>query len=381
MIYLDNAATSFPKPEAVFTKVSEAVKIYGGNPGRGGCPPSSLTAEAVYSCRETVNAFFNGYGAEYVVFTSNATSALNAAIFGTAKKHRSGHIVITSFEHNSVLRPVEELRKSQGIEYTVVNPSLFDDSVTVSRILSAVRKDTFAVIVTHASNVCGLILPVEKIGNALKKRDVTYIVDASQSAGVEKIDIKKANIDILCLAGHKGLMGITGTGLMLLNKDKLPVPTVFGGTGSNSAEAEMPLSSPERFESGTLNTVGILSVEEGIKVLKTHPDSSLREKKLARRLYLGLKGMKNVKLVAPFEISRYVPTVSFNVRGLRSFETSEKLGEMGFATRGGLHCAPLTHKYFGTFPDGLTRVSIGFFNTEKEIDKFLSAVEEISAKN
>lgn len=380
MIYLDNAATSFPKPQAVTDAVIKAMTVYGGNPGRGGCPPSSLTAEKVYSCRETVNSFFNGYGAEYTVFTSNATSALNAAIFGTAKKYKSGHIVITAFEHNSVLRPVEELKQSRGIEYTVVNPSLSDDSVTASRILSAIRSDTFAVIMTHASNVCGRILPIERVGNGIRNRDITFIVDGSQSAGNERIDMKKANIHILCTAGHKGLLGPTGTGLMLLREDKLPLLTVFGGTGSNSAESVMPTSSPERFESGTLNTVGILGLEEGINTLKKHPDTPLRERRLARKLFLGLKSIPNVKLPCEYDVSRYVPTVAFNISGLTSFELSERLAQMGFATRGGLHCAPLAHKYFGTFPSGMTRVSVGFFNTEREIDGFLTATEEIAKK-
>ncbi len=380
MIYLDNAATSFPKPEAVARAVAEAVTVYGGNPGRGGCPPSLMTGEKVYECRENADGFFGGYGAEYTVFTSNATSALNAAIFGVAKKKRyRGHMIITAFEHNSVLRPAEELKRSFGMEYTVVKPSLYDDEATVSGIASALRKDTVAVIMTHASNVCGRILPISRVGRFLSGSDITFIVDASQSAGNERISMKESYIGILCTAAHKGLMAPAGTGLMLLDPEKMPAPTVFGGTGSNSAQPVQPELPPERFESGTLNVPGILGLNAGINVLRRSPGSAKRERELAARLHAGLEQIRGVTLYTDYRIDKYVPTVCFNIDGIKSLDVSDALAGLGFATRGGLHCAPLAHEYFGTLDRGMTRVSIGFYNTLQEIDGFLNAVETVSA--
>lgn len=246
MIYLDNAATSFPKPASVTDAVTEAMTVYGGNPGRGGCPPSSLTGEQVYLCREAVNDFFDGYGPEYTVFTSNATTALNAAIFGTVlASSRGGHLVLTAFEHNSVYRPAEAVRRWGG-GYTVVEPCLWDDGETVRRIAAALRRNTAAVIMTHASNVCGRVLPVEQVGRLLKGTGIPLIVDASQSAGHRPLSMKNSHISLLCTAGHKGLLGPTGTGLLLLSPSCLPLPTLFGGTGSNSAEAVPPSRPPER---------------------------------------------------------------------------------------------------------------------------------------
>ena len=373
MIYLDNAATSFPKPREVIGAVGEALTVYGGNPGRGGSPPSSLTAEKVYEAREEIDRYFDGYGTQYVVFTANATDALNKAIFGTILAKRKRHLVITAFEHNSVYRPAAAIRASGG-SFTVVPPSLESDRETVRRILSAVRRDTAAVCMTHASNVCGRVLPVEEVGRALENSGVALIVDASQSAGHRRLSLKSGHIGILCTAGHKGLLGPAGTGLMLLSPDCLPSPTVFGGTGSNSSQAVMPSSPPERYEAGTLNVPGILGLRAGLGVVSSESGS---ESFLAERLYRGLQGISGVKLLLPYSPETCVPTVSFCKKERSSFELAAALAERGFATRGGLHCAPLCHRYFGTQEGGTVRVSPGRTNTAEEIDAFLSAVEGI----
>ena len=373
MVYLDNAATSFPKPREVVRAVNEALTVYGGNPGRGGCPPSSLTAEKVFETREAVDRFFDGYGEPFVVFAANATDALNKAILGTVAKTRKKHLVLTAFEHNSVYRPAEAVREAGG-SFTVVPPDLEDDRETVRRILSAIRRDTAAVCMTHASNVCGRVLPVEEVGRALVGSGVALIVDASQSAGHRRISMKESHISILCTAGHKGLLAPAGTGLMLLSPDVLPSVTVFGGTGSNSSQAVMPSAPPERYEAGTLNVPGILGLRAGLSVLSSETG---REAALAGRLYRGLRDIPPVRLLLPYSPDTCVPTVSFLKGDRSSFELADALCERGYATRGGLHCAPLCHRFFGTSETGTVRVSVGRFNTAEEIDGFLNAVEKI----
>ena len=381
MIYFDNAATSFPKPPQVANAVSEAITVYGGNPGRGGCPPSSVTGERIYSVREGVNEFFNGYGAEYAVFTSNATAALNLAIFGTFFAKNKRHFVVTAFEHNSVLRPLEEIKTRFGGSFTVVPPSLESDELSASRILSAVRRDTAAVIMTHASNVCGRILPVETVGRALKNSGITFIVDASQTAGVRGIDMRQSGIDILCTAGHKGLLGPTGTGLMLISPGLSLAPTVFGGTGSNSNELTQPNNPPERYESGTVNVVGIIGLDAGINAVRASSELIKNERLLADRLYRGLFCINGVRIYARYDDLHYVPTVSFNIKDMPSYDVSEALAERGIATRAGLHCAPLAHGFFGTRGSGTVRASLGIYNDPTEVDAFLNAVEDIAQKN
>lgn len=377
MVYLDNAATSFPKPSPVVNAVTEAMTVYGGNPGRGGCPPSSLTGEQVYLCRETVNSFFDGYGPEYVVFTSNATSALNMAIFGTVLSSRRGqHLVITAWEHNSVYRPAEALKQAGG-GYTVVSPSLSDDNETVRRIASALRRNTAAVVMTHASNVCGRILPVEKVGRLLAGTGIPLIVDASQSAGHRRLSMKDSHISLLCTAGHKGLLGPGGTGLLLLSPSHLPRPILFGGTGSNSSEPIPPALPPERYEAGTINVPGILGLGAGLSFLQDNTDLAARELFLTEHLYRGLSSLPGVRVLVPYEPDRCVPLLSFTVEKQDSFSLSDALGQRGFATRGGLHCAPLTHRYFGTFSRGTVRVSPGFSTTQEEMDEFLEVVESL----
>jgi len=374
MVYLDNAATSFPKPAEVIRAASEALTVYGGNPGRGGTPPSSLTAEKVFAAREKIDRYFDGYGAMYTVFTSSATASLNAAVFGTVAAKKKRHLVITAFEHNSVYRPAEAVRRAGG-SFTVVRPSLEDDSVTVRRVLAAVRHDTAAVCITHASNVCGRVLPVEEIGRLLSGSGVALIADASQSAGHRRLSMRQGHITVLCTAGHKGLLGPTGTGLMLLSPSFLPLPTVFGGTGSHSALPFPPPLPPERYEAGTLNTAGILGLSAGIDVLTKTPSS--REAALCRRLYRGLSAIPSVKVLLPYSEINCVPVVSYRRETLSSLDEADRLGALGFATRGGLHCAPLCHRFFGTENGGTVRVSPGRFTSEADVDAFLSAVEKI----
>ncbi len=381
MVYLDNAATSFPKPPCVPEAVTEALTVYGGNPGRGGCPPSSLTGEQVYLCREAVDRFFDGYGSEYTVFTANATAALNAAVFGTVLSSKRGrHLVITAWEHNSVYRPAEAIKRAGG-SYTAVPPHPFDDGETLRRLLAALRRDTAALVMTHASNVCGGVLPVEAVGRALRGSGIPLIVDASQSAGHRPLSMKESGISLLCTAGHKGLLGPTGTGLLLLSPGHLPRPMQYGGTGSNSSQSTMPMLPPERYEAGTVNVPGIIGLKAGLAFLEENPARIRRQAQVTRQLAEGLSSLPGVRLLLPYDQTRCVPLVSFTCEGLHSFDLSDALGEAGFATRGGLHCSPLAHRYFGTFPDGAVRVSPGLFTTEEEVLSFLERTEDILQKN
>ncbi len=375
MIYLDNAATSFPKPLAVRRAMARALEYYGGNPGRGGHVLSQRVGEKIFTCRENASEFFGGWGPEYTVFTANATMALNMAILGTKKP--GGHVVSTQFEHNSVLRPLAALERADGVAYTLVPPSLEDDAETVRRVEEAIRPNTYCVVCTHASNVCGRILPVGEIAALCRRRGLLCIVDASQSAGSLPIDMRALGIDLLCMAGHKGLMGAGGTGLLLLSPDVQVAPILFGGTGTNSNSVQQPEDYPERLESGTINTHGIISMDAGIGVLRAAPRYQ-EERRLAQQLYQGLRGIEKVELYCAFDPGRYVGIVPFNIRGRGSTEVANLLAAEGICVRGGLHCAPATHRYFGTQTRGMVRASVGYYTTAAEISSFVEAVRRLA---
>lgn len=374
MIYLDNAATSYPKPSVVIASVSEALTSYGGNPGRSGHTMSVKVGEKIYNCRETVSDYFNAYGGENVIFTSNATHALNLALFGTL----SGHVVTTVFEHNSVLRPLEELRRQGRISYTAVSPSLTNDGLTLSRIRAAITPHTRAVVITHASNVCGKILPVNAIGQLCRQRGLLFIVDASQTAGHMKVDMRQMGADIICTAGHKGLLGPTGTGLLLKRPEVNLIPLMFGGTGTNSQSLSQPDEYPERLECGTLNVGGILGLTAGIELLSNQRNNF--ERQHIQNASARLRRIDKVELYNQYNTSDYVGIIAFNIRGLSSIQTANLLSERGVCVRGGLHCAPLTHNYFGTSERGLVRVSAGYFTSKEDIDGLIYAVSDICKK-
>lgn len=372
MVYLDNAATSFPKPSVVSASVGEALTFYGGNPGRSGHELSVRAGEKIYSCRQIISDYFNGYGGENVIFTSNATHALNLAVFGTL----SGHVVTTAFEHNSVLRPLEELRRQGKITYTVIAPSLNDNNLTLARIRAAIRPDTRGIIVTHASNVCGKILPVYSIGQLCRKMGLIFIVDASQTAGHIKIDMKKMGADIICTAGHKGLLGPAGTGLLLKRPDISITPLMLGGTGTNSQELSPPEEYPERLECGTLNTPGILGLTAGIELLKRNPQEE-KLQSLTQHAATKLKSINKVQTYCNYSPGGYVDIISFNVKDLGSNETANMLSDRDICVRGGLHCAPLCHEYFETSKRGQVRASLGYFSSKDDVDSLIYAVKDI----
>ncbi len=369
MIYLDNAATTLVKPYAVAEACNLWLSKYSANPGRGGHKFSLNAGNKVYECRELISKLFNIEKPENIIFTLNTTMALNIAITGFVKAGM--HIVISGMEHNSVYRTVSNC----GCPFTIAEP---DPSGFVSEesIKKAVRPNTALIVVTHASNVVGTINPIRKIGEFAKSRGITFLVDAAQSAGVLDIDVKRDNIDMLAFAGHKMLMGPSGTGGLYVSPKTKLSPIIYGGTGSVSESADQPDFLPDRFESGTLNVVGIAGLTEGVKyILKNTPKAIHQyEQKLTERLLQGLYNIDGINLYGGAD---RVGIVSFSINNSDSVSVCNMLDSMNIASRGGLHCAPLAHKSMNT-DKGLVRLSVSCFNTKNHIDKAIDAIYKIS---
>lgn len=378
MIYLDNAATSFPKPERVINSAVYAMRVIGGNSGRGSHKSAIKAGEAVYNVREKLSEMF-GCESDRVIFTFNCTLALNTAIKGSVK--RGDHIIISSLEHNSVLRPVHALSAAGEITYSVAKVNPINSGETVRNFASLIKKETSLIVCTAVSNVFGTVLPVAEIGQLCRKKDIRFIVDAAQAAGAREINMQRDNIDILCMPGHKGLMGLMGTGALLLGNKVDVSPMIQGGTGSFSLMKEQPDVYPDALESGTLNMPGIVSMGEGISFIKSSGGVRAvhdKEKYLTDILYSDLANMKNIILYPNFSGKDVSGIVSFNVSGMHSEQVGELLSSSGFALRSGYHCAYLAHKTYGTDETGVVRVSPGFFNTKKDIKNLIFYLKKIA---
>lgn len=377
MIYLDNAATTFPKPQSVLKSAVDGVRIYGGNPGRSGHKISMRTSQKIFSVREQFAGFFH-VSVEQIVFTSNCTHALNLAIKGVMQS--GGHIILSNLEHNSVIRPIHALHKKGNVEYDIASVCEGDPEQTLKNFAKLLKPNTKAIVCTHASNVTGMIMPIRELGQLCRQRGLFFIVDAAQTAGVLPIDMKAMNIDILCTAGHKGLYGTTGTGLMVLNTDKLIDTLLEGGTGSVSIDLNQPEFLPDRYESGTINTVGICSMGAGLNFIRHRGLDRIyrHEFQLCSRLYNELSRNPNIKTyIKDFRPGEFVPIVLFNINGKTSTEAVEQLSRKGICLRGGLHCAPLIHRTLGTEDIGAIRVSPSIFNTQNDISLFLKELKQI----
>ncbi len=378
MIYLDNAATTYPKPPQVYRAWTEAMRTYGANPGRGGYDFSSQTSEAVFGSRAECAEFF-GAEPENTVFTLNCTHSLNYAIKGLAR--RKVHFVISDLEHNAVLRPVHSCAAANGGSYSIFTTDDNDD-VTLARAEKAIRPDTAAMICTAASNVTGRRLPVVALAELCRRKGICFIVDGAQGAGVLPLSLDKG-INILCAAGHKGLYGPMGTGL-LVTDGRYPLKTLIeGGTGSSSESPVQPEFTPDRFESGTINTAGVVALGEGVKFVKAKtPERILKhELELCTQFCEGVKGLKNITLytdITSVNSEKYVPVVSFNIGDMSGAEASSRLGAMGHSLRGGLHCAPLAHKKLGTLDRGTVRFSPSVFTSSGDILRLLRALSQIT---
>ncbi|MCU6763713.1 Probable cysteine desulfurase [uncultured Roseburia sp.] len=375
MIYLDHAATSMYRPDCVIKAVAEAMYTI-GNSGRGVNEGALSAARLIYEARETISDFFQlGYPAG-VCFTSNATEALNTAILGLI--HKGDHIITTDLEHNSVLRPLYYLEK-QGVEISFLKSDK-SGCVKEEDIPSLIRKNTKAVICTHASNLTGNLIDIHKVGRIAAEHGLLFILDASQTAGTFPIHMQDDQISVLCFTGHKGIMGPQGTGGLCVSKGILIDPLKMGGTGVQTYAKEQPGEYPVRLEAGTLNGHGIAGLLRAFQYLEETGILKIHEKeyRLMRLFYDGVKNIPGVTVYGNFSGDR-APIVSLNIEGYDSGEVSDILWqEYDIAVRSGAHCAPRMHEALGTKGQGAVRFSFGWFNTEEEIRTAIDAVRSIA---
>lgn len=378
MIYFDNSATTFPKPAAVQQAAASAMRL-AANPGRGGYDMALRASEEVYRARKTAADFFKAPNEAGVIFTLNCTVAVNLVLKGVLKD--GDHVVVSDLEHNAVMRPLNGLR-SQGVTYSVARTVPMDNDATVDAFRRAINGKTRLIMCTHASNVWGLRLPVERLAALAHEYGLLMAVDAAQSAGVVPIDLEDSRIDFLCAAGHKGLYGPMGTGMLIVNSDTLPRPLIEGGTGSSSFLLQQPEELPERLESGTPNLAGLAGLRAGLTfVSQSQPEKIARhEFALMRRLYTDLSQIEGVRLYLPEPAPPYfVPLLSFNFENADSETAARLLGRQGIAVRAGLHCCPAAHQKMGTIDTGAVRVSPSYFSRPQDVSQLLSVVRQTAA--
>jgi len=380
LIFLDNGATSYPKPEEVYTFMDHFYRNFGVNPGRSGYDLCMETGELVEKTRDMLTKFFNGKDPNRLCFSYNSTDALNLIINGMLEE--GDHAVSTTIEHNSVLRPLYHLYKYKGVE---VDHIPFDRKgfVDPDDFPKKIKKNTKLVIVNHASNVIGTIQPVKEIGKYCKEREIPFVVDVSQSAGKIPVDIEELNIDVIAFTGHKSLLGPTGIGGLYVREGIEIRHTKAGGTGVRSAVPTHLFEYPYRLEYGTLNTLGVAGLHAGLKWIQRKGLKNIhrQEMKLVTKLRDGLKNVEGVTLYCQDDLTDHIAIFLFNIDGLEALNTGTILDvDYNIACRTGLHCAPLTHKQLGTAKlHGAARVGIGPFNTEEHIKIAIEAVKEIAA--
>ncbi|MBQ8928628.1 MAG: aminotransferase class V-fold PLP-dependent enzyme [Oscillospiraceae bacterium] len=373
-VNFDNAATTYPKPPEVRLAVQKALARC-GSAGRGGHPLAAYTSDLVYRTRETAAAFF-GTEPEHVVFTQNCTHALNLAIQGLARD--GGHFITSSIEHNSVIRPLYALAKAGRIRYSIARVSPSPEE-TVRQFAALLRPDTRAVVCTLAGNVTGQILPWREIGALCRQHGICFVADGAQACGILPVKLSDG-IDILCCAGHKGLYGITGTGMLLTN-GRYPLPPLMqGGSGSLSNLPDMPGHLPDALECGTLGVIGIASLDAGIRFVQHRGMAHLRrhEEALCQKLIAYLNTVEGARVYRT-PGADYVPLVSFNLPGIPSEEAAARLGVLGYCLRAGLHCAPLAHRHLGT-PDGTVRFAPSAFSDAAGVTGLCHAIGQLVQK-
>lgn len=379
MIYFDNGATTFPKPPSVVRAVTQSLQSYGANPGRSGHRLSLRAAQTIFDCRKHVAALFGAESPENIILTDSCTTSLNIVFHGLL--HRGDHVVISSLEHNAVARPLEYLKQTRGVSYSVAQVFENDDDHTLQSFRQAINGSTKLIVCTAASNVFGVRLPIARIAALCRIYHILFCVDAAQGAGILPLNVRETGIDFLCAAGHKGLYGPMGTGLLVINSDKLPEPLTQGGTGSVSRSLEQPDVLPDKYESGTPNLPGIAGLNEGIKFVLGRGEERLLqyEARLAGQLYDGLARMPEVVLyTAPPRLETHVPVISFNIEGADCEEVAALLdSHFGIAVRAGLHCAPLAHRAFGTEESGTVRAVLSAYSKPAQITYFLASINKI----
>lgn len=372
MIYFDNSATTSPKPESVRRAVARALAGYSVNPGRGGYRRSVDCAEHIYRVRQAIADYFGAAGAENVVFTKNCTESVNIAMKGTIKK--GDHFIISSLEHNAVYRTAVALRTA-GATFDIAEVT-DDDEQTLEQFARLIRPQTKAICCTHASNVCGRILPIKMIGELCFSHGIRFIVDAAQSAGVVPIHCGDMHIDCLCIAPHKGLYAPMGTGVLIT--DASPAPLIHGGTGSESVLPEQPDYTPDKYESGTVNVPGIFGIGAGLDFVKAHPHMQRDERTLSEYIHKALGKVGDVALYTQAD-DWHVPMITFNIGDVPSEEAAARLAQCGIAVRAGLHCAPLAHNHIGTGEWGAVRATPCAFTKKADADRLIECVRKIAA--
>lgn len=377
-LYLDNAATSFPKPETVYRAVDHALREIGVGPGRGGYRRGMEATRLVFEARESAAALFGIRDSSRVVFTHSATEALNVALFGLLKP--GDHVVTTTMEHNSLLRPLLMLEK-RGVAITWIEADR-RGFVTPGQVAEALKPETRLVALSHCSNVTGAVQPVAEIAAVARQAGVLLLLDAAQSAGMIPLDMPGLGIDLLAAPGHKGLLGPQGTGILCVAEGIDLEPLMVGGTGGASSSGEQPVVMPERLESGTLNTAGIAGLRAGIEFIRSVGVEVIARKEAEHvsHLLAGLGEIPRVTCHGPLAAEPRGGVISFTVAGRDPQEIGFRLDhDYDISVRIGLHCAPSAHRTIGTYPAGTVRVSPGYFTESDEIDNFLAALREIVA--
>lgn len=378
-IYFDNAATTFPKPKEVADAMVDYMINGGGNAGRGSSSAALESSRNIFECREAIAQFFNFPKSQNVIFTNNITTSLNTLLMGCVKK--GWHVITSSMEHNSVLRPLIKLEDEGIITLDIIQCNSLG-KISIDDIQKIINKDTKLMIFSHASNIIGTIQPLEEIGSLCKRNNIYFIIDSAQTAGVLDLDFQKLNCNALAFTGHKGLMGPQGIGGFIIDDElnSIAKPFIVGGTGSLSHSLHQPDYLPDKFESGTLNIPGIIGLKAAIKFINNVGLDSIKEKEddLSQYLLNKLSYIDSIKIYGLTKAEGRTATFSFNFKNIDPSEASFILdNQYGFINRTGLHCAPLAHKTIGTFPEGTIRISLGYFNTYTEIDKFIDAVNSI----
>lgn len=372
LIYFDNAATTFPKPEEVYRKVDHIMRNVGANPGRSGHRMALEANRIILDARDSIARLFNIEDSSRIIFTSNTTEALNIGIKGFLRP--GDHAITSSMEHNSVVRPLKAMEKT-GVECSKVRCSS-EGILNPDDVRAAIRPRTRLIAITHASNVTGSINPIREIGAVAREKGIVFLLDAAQTAGMLPIDVERDNIDMLACPGHKGLFGLQGTGFLYISPSVRLEPIKDGGTGGNSEMDTMPDTLPERFEAGTMNTPGIGGLGEGVEFVLREGIDKIRshEVNLTDRLVKGLVELKGVTVYGPGEMA----VVAFNIAGKDPSDVGFVLdSSFGIMARVGLHCAPDAHRTIGTFPQGTVRLSPGYFNTMEEVEFVVDALRKI----
>lgn len=372
-MYLDNAATSYPKPDTVYQSVLHAMKDVGASPGRGGYRQALEAGRIVFNAREAVAELFSISDSSRIIFTQNATGALNLALYGTLNP--GDHVITTTMEHNSLLRPLYAL-KSKSVDVTIV-PAGSDGIISVDKLRKAIRKNTKIIAVAHVSNVCGAIQPIESIAALCREFGVLFLLDAAQSAGHLTIDAEALPVDLLAAPGHKGLLAPSGTGILYVAPSVAIKPVVQGGTGTASTAIEQPVTFPDGFEAGTHNLSGIAGLLAGVEFIKRTGVSAIHkhEQTLLEQADRELNKISGLTIYGPKDSSKHCSVISFTVDAVdASLLAAELDHHFDIAVRSGLHCAPLAHRTLGTLPGGTVRLSPGWFNTSEDIAFFSDAV-------